>query len=322
MEQGLTFCDILKSIRKKEGYTQEKLSDGICSLRQYKRIEAGLSVPSAYMLDLLSYKLNLDLNHIYRLCSQHNHAELYRIKMELNTALSNNDDTTLRHLLEEAQKHEKFYDNDFRMIVCYVRAILNRHDSETGIQYAMDGLYIENPKFTLENPQIHTNTGLSLMNYLALCHKKAGNSSDSKKIFEYLISKVELYKKIGANFYESSTYVNSFYPKVLSSYIALTISEKDYSKALTLADEGLSFLTSHNCIKYTYLLLWHKVVVHCLLADCNEATHTFIQLCSICELLGKTTYLSAKLEIIEKDYPQLVHFLPEAFQQYISLYKK
>lgn len=314
MAQKLTFCDILKNIRKQEGYTQEKLSDGICSLRQYKRIEAGLSFPSAYILDLLSYKLNLDLNHIYRLCSQYNHAELYHIKMQLNTALSNNDDATLQCLLDEAQKYEKFYDNDFRMIINYVLAILNRHDLTNGIRYALDGLHIENPGFTLENPQIHTNTGLSLMNYLALCHKKTGNFSDSKKIFEYLISKVELYKNIGANFYESSTYVNSFYPKVLSSYITLLISESDYTRALTMADEGLSFLTSHNCIKYTYLLLWHKVVVHYLLADYKEATHTFIQMRSICELLNKTSYLSEKLAIIQKDYPEIIQFLLEVIQ--------
>ena len=144
MTNNLIFHEMLKQIRKKEGYTQEKLSDGICSLRQYKRIEAGLSVPSAYMLDLLSYKLNLDLNHIYRLCSQYNHTELYRIKMELNTALSNNDDAALQSLLDEAKKYEAFYDCDFRMIVQYVLAILNRHDIETGIQHAMDGLYIEN----------------------------------------------------------------------------------------------------------------------------------------------------------------------------------
>ena len=311
MAQELTFCKILKNIRKKEGYTQEKLSDSICSLRQYKRIEAGISVPSAYILDLLSYKLNLDLNHIYRLCSQHNHADLYRIKLELNTALSNNDDTTLQRLLEEAHKYEKFYDNDFRMIVCYVLAILNRHDLETGIRYAMDGLHIENPRFTLENPQIHTNTGLSLMNYLALCNKKNGNNADSKKIFEYLISKVELYKNIGANFYESSTYVNSFYPKVLSSYIALLISENHYTTALTMADEGLNFLTSHNCIKYTYLLLWHKVVVHYMLSDYKEATRTFIQMRSICELLNKTSYLSEKITIIQQDYPEIIQSLPE-----------
>ncbi len=52
---------IIKNLRTKKGLTQKTLAEGICSKEYIYLLEKGKRIPSAYILELLSLKLNENL---------------------------------------------------------------------------------------------------------------------------------------------------------------------------------------------------------------------------------------------------------------------
>lgn len=56
----------LKKLRKKKGYTQSQLAEGICTQAMISNFEKGESIPSSLVLFELSEKLNIDINYFFK----------------------------------------------------------------------------------------------------------------------------------------------------------------------------------------------------------------------------------------------------------------
>jgi len=58
--------EVIRSLRKKAGLSQEELSEGICSPVSLSRIENGIQKPSSYVLESLLNKLGTST---YQICN-------------------------------------------------------------------------------------------------------------------------------------------------------------------------------------------------------------------------------------------------------------
>ncbi len=106
---ALGFAQALKSKRIKEGWTQEALCKGICSVSYLSKVENNVLEPSDYFIKSISKKVGMDLSYYLKTTIGNAHIE------EAVDALFYDDKTKLLHLREAIshsfhQRSEELFD--------------------------------------------------------------------------------------------------------------------------------------------------------------------------------------------------------------------
>lgn len=80
------FGKVLKKVRIGKGLSQRSLAEGICTEKFIYLIEAGKRLPSAYILELLSMRLNTNLNKLLILSTYEDPIAINQIKASIDVA--------------------------------------------------------------------------------------------------------------------------------------------------------------------------------------------------------------------------------------------
>lgn len=115
--QNNALGEILRSLRKQAGLSQEKLAEGICSSVSISRIENGLQMPSSTVLEGLLNKLGVGTYQICNIYYKNEKQRVFEEKAELVTrlisegALSEAKEqlTLLADSAKESNTNEQFY---------------------------------------------------------------------------------------------------------------------------------------------------------------------------------------------------------------------
>jgi len=129
---------MLKNKRIELGYTQEKLSEGICDTVTLSRIENGRQIPSKRLISALMQRLGMPDDRIFAFVSE-NEIEIEKLQKEiisLNVKYSRTSedeaDLIKRKLLEKIDILKKKTDDDDNLIRQFIMRIefgLNKEKS-------------------------------------------------------------------------------------------------------------------------------------------------------------------------------------------------
>lgn len=307
----ISFEEILRKIRVDYGYTQEEAADGVCSLRNYKRIESGDTIPTAYVLNALSNKFNYDFGALFGVFNTGGNA-VFKWKKAISRAIANKDADLMERLINES---EQIPESRFVLMTrYYVKGLLlymNNSSLDEIVECLEKGLRIENNHFKINEIEIKSNEGLSILNAYAVCLGKMGKKADSKAIFEYLINRIRTIIDTSGLFYESSSFISSLYPKCLGGYIDILISEGNIAQGEKEIDSAIAVFAERYDMRYMHLVLWKKVEIQCLSNDYEGAKKTFDHMSFLCEILNNKDFLDRKRIVIERKYPQMMtHKVP------------
>lgn len=296
-DEKLLFGTRIKQYRLDLSLSQESFCEGICSLRQYRRIESNDNDPSLYTLNLLSNKYNFDFNSLYKICQWENGDYNLALMNSLNYAIVSNDVSLLEHLLDDIESTNLERSNS-EIVKCYYygKAILNKNNDE-GLNYALKGIHLECPSFdntveSLKKAHVYSNVGHCLINYIALCEKRKGNIEVSKMFFEYLLYEIQTLINSDFSFYQSNTFLSNFYPKIVVNYCNILIDEACFTKALCILDEALALLFKKGNMRYIENLLWCKYKCGFHSKKYQEAEEVYSQLVSFCKMTDNQSFLT------------------------------
>lgn len=303
---SISFNMILRKIRTEYGYTQEEASEGVCSLRNYKRIESGESIPTAFVLNELSLKFNYDFNALYAVF-KNGGGDIYNWKKKVSEAIANKDISTMESLIEESIDYPQT--KEVQMIKYYMNALIlrgKRADPSDILEILKAGLEIENPAFSIGNISIKSNEGLGILNAYANCLYVMDKNRDAVSIFEYLIQRITTIIETSGYFYESASFVSSLYPKCLGGYVDSLIRLGDLITAFDALGQAVNTFVKRGDMKYMHLILWKKVELLHRVGNYMEAKHVFGLMDSLCELLGYDEFRRRKQDVINIKYPELM----------------
>lgn len=185
----------LSTERKKVNYTQEKISDGICSVESYSRIENGRK-PTRNNYKALTEKIGTENRYYIELVNTGNidalllHREIsYELFMERNERLP--------ELLEELKKvlGEKEVAKN-RQYLEYIETCIerrNNHISEKECyqEYRKILAYSLDENLIGENKHIYSKIEINLINHIAVCLSRTGEKEQAKRLIKLFLKDIE-----------------------------------------------------------------------------------------------------------------------------------
>lgn len=302
-----TFGDALRDFRVSLGLSQFEFSNGICSDRQYKRIETNLSEPSAYTLNMFSNKYNIDFNNIYKFYLYESKRESYEIEENLNRAIIEDNDAEIQNICCFLENNIEKNKGEVFMHYCYGKALINTKN-EQGLSYAIKGIKQEAPKFdgsfsSLKGSHLFSNVSYGLLNYIAISERLSQHSENSEKLFLFMIKNFEERIETDSFFYQSQTFAFSFYPKMIYNYCLLLWEKKEYEKAIFQIDKSVDLLTKHGSSRYLHFLLWSRCQSFYYNNQITEARNEYNRLVVYCDITNNRNYLNQINERIKTSFP-------------------
>ena len=185
----------LSTERKKVNYTQEKISDGICSVESYSRIENGRK-PTRNNYKALTEKIGTENRYYIELVNTGNiDALLLRREISLELFMEKNE--RLPELLEELKTvlGEKEVAKN-RQYLEYIETCIerrNNHISEKECyqEYRKILAYSLDENLIGENKHIYSKIEINLINHIAVCLSRTGEKEQAKRLIKLFLKDIE-----------------------------------------------------------------------------------------------------------------------------------
>lgn len=310
MNIAKSFGDALHDFRINLGMSQADFSEGICSDRQYKRLESNESEPSANTLNMLSNKFNIDFNNLYRFYLYKENRNSKEIIDKLNKAVIENDFSTINEICFLLENNKEKNKGEIYMYYCYAKA-LTCGDNDLGASFAIKGIKQESPYFdgtisSLTRGHLFSNVSYALLNYLAIYNRLIEQGEKSQQFYLYMLNSLENRIENDTFFYQSQTFLFNFYPKMVYNYCLLLWDLNKVPSALTQVNKSISLLSSHGSCKYLHYLLWCKCQSLYLNNQIKEAREEYSKLKCFCNIIDEEDYITTLLCKIKEKYPLLI----------------
>ena len=310
------FGELLEQLRLQNQMTQSEVAEGICTLRQYSRIEKGESTPRIDILYALSAKYNTNLYEYYNVHFSHLSFEAFHYICKLNDASAVGDISSFQPIADEMEQLKEFETGDNFKYLCYAHALAEfyKPDLDCSIQYCLKGLELKdfNSFRLLSSQKVYTNAELCLMNCLGCTFiaKKSYEEADFTlhkliEIFDYQAALLPFPSGKGTNFL-MNIYENTVYNIAIYKYHM-----KDYNEACIYAQKGVDHSINHNDILYLPMLLQIKAYSLMQLELYDEAKKCSQQAITLFELTMNACLNDNKPELGQWKYNQQKTLLDE-----------
>ena len=262
MDEQMRIGEIIKDLRKKQHLSQAKLAEGICSKDYIYAVENNKYVPSWYILDLISKKLNFDLYDYYKAILSHTSWETHVRIMKLNEYISEKNVTELKKEISICETQRDFEEGEPLQVLLYAKAYYTYHhasDLSLSIDLCLAALKVLKPHFTLEtiNFENYSNTEYAILNQLAFCYIEAGISATAISIYTNLYNKLSYLTKCDLYLINLKLHfdVNLFLVTCLNLSI-LKLQVEEYDEATKVLEKGIVMSNrTHNMTWLADLLL-------------------------------------------------------------------
>ncbi len=148
-----TLGEIIYSLRKKAGMTQEDLADGICSTVSISRIENGNQMPSGKVLEKLLERLGTGTYQLCNIYYENEYQEkIHKSLEEIEALVSDGDLTSAKSALEKICEEEMDVTNLQHKKM--IDAAIDIHEGRAGDDIEkdlLDALLLTKPKIKLED---------------------------------------------------------------------------------------------------------------------------------------------------------------------------
>lgn len=185
----------LSTERKKVNYTQEKISDGICSVESYSRIENGRK-PTRNNYKALTEKIGTENRYYIELVNTGN-IDALLLRREISYELFMERNERLPELLEELKTvlGEKEVAKN-RQYLEYIETCIerrNNHISEKECcqEYRKILAYSLDENLIGENKHIYTKIEINLINHIAVCLSRTGEKEQATRLIKIFLKEKE-----------------------------------------------------------------------------------------------------------------------------------
>lgn len=185
----------LSTERKKVNYTQEKISDGICSVESYSRIENGRK-PTRNNYKALTEKIGTENRYYIELVNTGN-IDALLLRREISFELFMEKNERLPELLEELKTvlGEKEVAKN-RQYLEYIETCIerrNNHISEKECyqEYRKILAYSLDENLIGENKHIYSKIEINLINHIAVCLSRTGEKEQAKRLIKLFLKDIE-----------------------------------------------------------------------------------------------------------------------------------
>ena len=185
----------LSTERKKVNYTQEKISDGICSVESYSRIENGRK-PTRNNYKALTEKIGTENRYYIELVNTGN-IDALLLRREISYELFMERNERLPELLEELKTvlGEKEVAKN-RQYLEYIETCIerrNNHISEKECcqEYRKILAYSLDENLIGENKHIYTKIEINLINHIAVCLSRTGEKEQATRLIKLFLKEKE-----------------------------------------------------------------------------------------------------------------------------------
>lgn len=108
----LPFGESLRKIRKRAGFSQKELAEGICTQAQISRIEKNVEIPSATVLKAISEKLSVDMNYFFDIQKAHEKDFIEQFKEDVRKFKREKNYNELYKLIKKRKKNPLFQEGE------------------------------------------------------------------------------------------------------------------------------------------------------------------------------------------------------------------
>lgn len=287
--------------------TQGEVSDGICTIRQYCRLEKGEYYPRINILNGLSKKFNINLHNYFELYFSNESVASIKCKLEFNKILENNLAEELPMIIEEFKKHLDFTIKENCQMILYARALhsfyFDRNFEQT-IELCMEALNLDKKdKIDIKKNDnlLYNNIELSIWNCLGSCYGALDKNEEAIQIFSSMKEVIESRINGFDDIKLVSIYEKKIYELVLYNLASSYMLESMLAPALELTEKGIMFSITHNNIRFLPNLMIRKFELLCMLNEMKKAEEvhrTTIELLKLVNIDGKYEKQIKKLEKI------------------------
>lgn len=304
------FGELLEQLRLSNNMTQVEASEGICTLRQYSRLEKGQSTPRIDILYGLSNKFNTNLYDYYNIHFCHQSFEAYQCIKDLNDSILANNYANLDSIISRMNELCEFNTGDNYKNLCYAEALsaYDKGNYKDSISLCLKGLALSDFNFFAELPenQIYTNIELCLMNCLGCnmgCLQKYKEANIAFRTlvdaFDYQSEKMPFSSAKNSDFVQNS-YENAIYNISYTYY-----RDGSLDLAYGYVQKGINFSMLQNHINYLPSLLELKGYILIALQKTEEARDCWIQSLGLLKLNLDALPGDKKSEYIQQKYTSL-----------------
>lgn len=287
---------VIRRYRKELRISQEKLSEGICSVATLSRIESGERLPNKANFDALMQRMGQS-SIMYDAYISKLEFDLYELKFHIRQLISKEDFDNAAILLQQLEVLEpQIYENVlFKQFILHVRTLIEAKGELTMMSLAKleDAI-----RLTLKNygdtkifNYLLTYEEIVILNNIACVH---GENGDKRRAIQMLFQLKE---------YMEEKYINSeekinIFPTIiynLSKYLRLV---GRFEECIELCNMGIEQLRKYGSMKYLALLLYNKAWCMVKIDDPNrdECKKNLIEAYYIEQFMGT----EQRAEIIKK----------------------
>ena len=273
-----SFGETIRNIRKELQLTQNDVSElsGI-NMETIRRVENGKVIPKFETLDLLSSIYKKDINDLFLKYRVYNYSYYYDIKNRIEAKFDRNDFKTLDIELKELNILLKYINNSFyknlitQLSLLTEAGILYNHvgNADEALDRLTKAMRISSPLFNLNDYSSFVYSSMEiriLMNITTI---------------SYISNHTEKYIEVMEFCLKSADSNDEVYPKICGTLAGIYIKNKNFKKALELADAAIKACQHSRNLNNLNLFYYIKGVAEYILGmeEYRKSMDTSVILC-------------------------------------------
>lgn len=271
---------VIRDVRKKAGYTQKELAEGICTQAQISKIESGKEIPSCLTLYQIAKKLGTGINYFFEMAENPRADYLQDMKYMVRKYIRERNYHEVYNLIKSERTNLQFTNLELEQFFTWHEGICAYY-VENDKDKAMSKLD-QAMKMTSMNPIYATEREIEILNSIGIIHNE---SEEYKK-------SIDTYKK-ALNLFSRLPYNQNLEVKIRILYgLSKSLTAvKQYKKSIDFIKEGIQ-LCIQNELMYLLGELYYQQGVNWYFLNNRENALKFMKKASmVFEIQGNYSFL-------------------------------
>lgn len=296
MKNYKNFGELLEHLRISNQMTQQQAAEGVCTIRQYSRLEKGESNPRVDILYGLSNKFHTNLYEYYNIHFCHESFEAYQCISDFNEILKLQHFKSLSKIIKRMDSLSEFKTGENYQTLCYAVSLslfYNEKDYIKAIDHCYKGLGITSYQELIkvsEKKKVYSNIELCLLNSIGCNYGAMSEFDKANKIFLILVDSIDYQNEILPFF---SKYTIKFTHKIYESTIynlsTSYLRNHEIEKAKLYMEKGISYCIKENNMYFLPQLYELKSFIYYDLNEISEAKDCMEKALTLYTITNSTT---------------------------------
>ena len=306
MKNYKNFGELLEQLRISNKMTQQQAAEGVCTIRQYSRLEKGESNPRIDVLYGLSNKFRTNLYEFYNIHFCHESFEAYQCISDFNELISTNNFHSLDKIIDQMRFLQEFETGENFQTLCYAESLqlfLIIKDYINSIDQCYKGLGITSYQELLKinkKPKVYSKIELCLLNTIGCNYGALEDFKKANSIFLILIDSIDYQNEFlpfAAKY--NTKFTQKFYENTIYNLSSSYCGENELEKAKFYTEKGIASCLKENNMCFLPELYELKSFILIDLDEKTEAKECMenaLSLYKICNSMDQYNNLKAQYD--------------------------